>query len=69
MLSEIFYTFVVTSIVGLIIALARMAYKTKCKKVSFCCLEIIRDTAIEESEYRMNRSIEDDVNSDIKNSV
>lgn len=50
MLTEVFLSFFITSIIGLIIALARMAYKSKCKEVSFCCFKIIRDTETEERE-------------------
>ena len=50
MLSEIFYTFLITSVVGLIIAVLKMAYKSKCKEVQFCCLKIVRDVDIEEKE-------------------
>lgn len=49
-MSEIFWTFVITSSIGLIISLAKMSYKSKCKECSFCCIKIIRDTALEEKE-------------------
>lgn len=50
MLSEIFYTFLITSSIGLVIALAKMCYKSKCKEVNFCCIKISRDTDLEERE-------------------
>ena len=49
-MSEIFWTFVITSSIGLIISLAKMSYKSKCKECSVCCIKIIRDTALEEKE-------------------
>jgi hypothetical protein len=30
-----------------------MAYKSKCKEVSCCCLRIIRDTTAEEKEFEL----------------
>lgn len=48
MLSEIFYTSLYTSLIGFTLAMASQCYKSKCKEVSFCCVKIIRDTAIEE---------------------
>jgi hypothetical protein len=30
-----------------------MAYKSKCKEVSICCLKIIRDTTAEEREFEI----------------
>jgi hypothetical protein len=50
MMTEIFYTFVITTGVGLIITLSRMCYKSKCKEINFGCLKIIRDTEAEEKE-------------------
>ena len=49
-LSEIFWTFLITSIIGLIIALARMIYKSKCKNFECCGFKIERDTEAEERE-------------------
>jgi len=30
-----------------------MAYKSKCKEVSICCLKIVRDTSAEEKEFEL----------------
>jgi hypothetical protein len=35
---------------GMIIKLASMAYKSKCKECSMCCCKIIRDVELEEKE-------------------
>ena len=50
MLSEVFYTILLTTISGMIIKLCSMAYKSKCKEVACCCIKIIRDTEAEEKE-------------------
>jgi hypothetical protein len=54
-LSEVFWTFLITSVIGLIIGLARMAYKSKCKEVSCCCIKIVRDVDVEEREAEMRQ--------------
>lgn len=50
MMTEIFYTFVITSSIGLIITITRMCYKSKCKEINIGCIKIIRDTEAEEKE-------------------
>lgn len=50
MLSEVFWVAFITTISGVIIKLASMAYKSKCKEVACCCLKIVRDTEAEEKE-------------------
>ena len=47
MLSEVFYSFFITTVVGLLLAIARMLYKSKCTEFSFCCLKINRDVNLE----------------------
>jgi len=44
----VFWTFTITSIIGFLLALTKMLYKSKCK--SFKCLgcELVRDTEGEE---------------------
>ena len=46
----VFWSFFLTTLAGLILKLASMAYKSKCKEVSCCCLKIVRDTQAEEKE-------------------
>lgn len=60
-LSEVFWTFLITSCIGLIIGLARMAYKSKCKEVSCCCIKIVRDIEAEtrEAEMRLQQPVVD----------
>jgi len=54
--SEVFYTFLITSLIGFVVALAKMAYKSKCKEVSCCCVRIIRDVASEEKEFEFSQT-------------
>ncbi len=49
-MSEMFWTFVITSGVGLIITLTKMGYKSKCKEFECCCMKVVRDTVTEEKE-------------------
>jgi hypothetical protein len=46
--SEVFYTGLYTSAIGLIIAVSAQCYKSKCKEVSCCCIKILRDVEAEE---------------------
>ena len=45
----------ITTIAGMVIKLASMCYKSKCKEVQMCCVKIVRDTAAEakEEEFRI----------------
>lgn len=54
--SEVFYTFLITSLIGFVVALAKMAYKSKCKEVSCCCVRIIRDVESEEKEFEFSQT-------------
>lgn len=48
-LSEIFYSLLLTSGIGMVLALARMMYKSKCKSLKCCGCEIVRDVIGEEA--------------------
>lgn len=50
MLSEVFWVAFITTISGMIIKLASMAYKSKCSECSFCCVKVIRNVDLEEKE-------------------
>lgn len=56
MLSEVFWVAFITTVSGVIIKLASMTYKSKCKECSFCCIKVIRDVELEEKEeeFRIN---------------
>jgi len=49
-LTEVFWVTFITVLSGMIIKLASMCYKSKCKEVTFCCLKIVRDVDSEEKE-------------------
>jgi hypothetical protein len=50
MLSEVFWVAFITTVSGVVIKLASMAYKSKCKECEVCCIRVKRDVALEERE-------------------
>lgn len=48
MMSEIFYTFLVTSLISCTLATLRMIYKSKCRSCKIWGFEIVRDVELEE---------------------
>ena len=58
MMSEIFYTFLVTSLISCTLATLRMIYKSKCRSCKIWGIEIIRDVQLEEriDELDLQRS-------------
>ena len=50
MLSEVFYTFVISSGIGLIVLVAKLIFKSKCKNIDCCCIHIERDIESETKE-------------------
>lgn len=61
-LSEVFYTFLITSVIGFILGLARVCYKSKCENVDVCCIKIKRNVIVEEHEdmAQINKKEEND---------
>ena len=58
-LSEVFWVAFIGTISGMLIKCLSMAYKSKCKEVSCCCIKIVRDIEAEEKETEflaVNRS-------------
>jgi len=49
-LSEMFWTFFITSIAGFILALGKMCYKSKCTQIDLCCIKITRNIDAEVKE-------------------
>jgi hypothetical protein len=47
-MSEVFYTGLYSSLIGLVLAMGSQCYRSKCKEVNFCCIKIIRDVEGEE---------------------
>ena len=46
----VFWSFFITSVIAFLLKMTSMAYQSKCKEVSCCCLKIVRDTEAEERE-------------------
>jgi hypothetical protein len=57
-LTETFYVCLITTLAGLILKLASLAYKSKCKQCSCFGISILRDVVIEEQldEKELNKS-------------
>jgi len=47
-LSEVFWVSFVGSVIGCLVSVIRMCYKSKCKEVQLCCLKVVRDVEGEE---------------------
>lgn len=64
-LTEVFWVTFITTVTGMIIKLASMCYKSKCKEVEICCCKIVRDTVAEEKEeeHRVDMGIRSPGNS------
>ena len=62
MLSEVFWVAFITTVSGMILKLASLAYKSKCKEVDICCLKIKRDVEMEEKEmeFRINNNVKEE---------
>jgi len=50
MLSEVFWVAFITTVSGVVIKLASMAYKSKCSECSFCGITVKRNVELEEKE-------------------
>jgi len=55
----VFFSFLITSVIGCILGLSRVLYKSKCKKCSLCGIIIERDVESEEKidELEIERSV------------
>ena len=49
-LSEIFWTFLISSVIGFIIVIVKTCYKSKCSSIDLCCIKIIRNIDAEVKE-------------------
>ena len=58
-LTEVFWVTFITIVSGMVIKIASMCYKSKCKEVTFCCIKIVRDTEgeLEEEENRIEHNV------------
>ena len=62
MFSEIFYSFLITSIIGCSLGVVRMLYKSKCQEVNCWGLKIKRNVALEEKADELEMQIKSKVN-------
>jgi hypothetical protein len=49
-LSEIFWTFLISSVIGFIIVIVKTCYKSKCSSIDLCCIKITRNIDAEVKE-------------------
>ena len=63
-LTEVFLTFVISSGVGLILAVLKMCYKSKCSSIEVCCFKIVRNVDVEEREDGLEMKKEADKGAD-----
>jgi hypothetical protein len=63
MLSEVFWTFLISSVCGVVLVGVRLCYKSKCREIDFCCLKIVRDV---EGEEKIDRSESKDISNSNK---
>ena len=60
-ISEVFLSFLITSIIGLILAIGRMFYKSKCVKFDCFCCHIERDIEHELQDIETTSTKNNDV--------
>jgi hypothetical protein len=49
-MSEVFWAAFVSAMVGFILALGKLCYKSKCSQIEFCCIRITRNIDAELKE-------------------
>jgi len=49
-MSEVFWTFFITSIIGLLLSLGKLCYKSKCQEINVCCFKVVRNIEAEVKE-------------------
>ena len=69
MLSEIFYSLVLTTSAGLLLAILRILYKSKCKSIKFCGCELDRDVQLEEKFDEIEESHNRNYSNENKNEI
>ena len=53
-LSEVFLSFLVSSIIACILAVGQQLYKSKCDKIEMCCIKIHRNVEVESDVEQPN---------------
>ena len=51
--NAVFFSFLITSVIGCILKVISMMYKSKCNRVNICCITITRDI---EQEAKIDRA-------------
>jgi hypothetical protein len=46
-LSEVLITFIISSGIGLILAVCKLMYKSKCASIDICCIKVTRNITAE----------------------
>ena len=49
-MSEVFWTFFITSIIGFFLAVGKLCYKSKCSEINICCFKVVRNIDSEVKE-------------------
>jgi hypothetical protein len=49
-MSEVFWSFFITSIIGLMLAIGKICYKSKCSQIDICCIKVTRNIEAEVRE-------------------
>ena len=49
-MSEVFWGLVLTTMVGFLLALGKLCYKSKCSQIDICCIKITRNIDAEVKE-------------------
>ena len=49
-MTEIFWTFFITTTIAFLLALTRACYKSKCNQIDLCCIKITRNIDAEVQE-------------------
>jgi hypothetical protein len=49
-MSEVFWTFFITSLIGFLLAVGKLCYKSKCSEINLCCLKVVRNIESEVKE-------------------
>ena len=48
MFTETFYVGLYSALMGFVLAVINLLYRSKCKEVDICCIKVVRDIQIEE---------------------
>ena len=48
MMTETFYVGLYSALMGFVLAVINLLYRSKCKEVDICCIKVVRDIQIEE---------------------